>query len=50
MLFKSKADFIGSLRPEAYDVLPPHSHFINDHMIELFVADALRITAAGYCR
>jgi len=40
---KSKAEFIASLNPAAYDAIHPHGPlFVNDHVIELFVADAVK--------
>jgi hypothetical protein len=48
MLPKNKAQFIGWLRPEAEDAINPHGPLaINDHLVELFVADAVKSVAAG---
>jgi len=40
---KSKAEFIATLNPAIYDAIHPHGPiFVNDHMVELFVADAVK--------
>ena len=45
---KNKAQLIGALNPKAWDALIPHGPIvINDYLVELCVADAVKSASAG---